>query len=124
MTITCATTWTTIFYRLGSTGNYTQYTLPIDIYEDTVVYAYAELNGEYSDTVSENCLYDSGIKDPNIFCDGELITIDCDTPSVTIYYKLNNTGEFLIYEDAIEIFADTFIEAYAELNGAVSHTVS
>lgn len=124
VTITCATAGTTIYYRLGSTGNYTQYTLPIDIYEDTVVYAYAELNGEYSDTVSETCLYDSGIKDPNIFCDGELITIDCDTPSVTIYYKLNNTGDFVIYEDAIEIFADTFIEAYAELNGAVSHTVS
>lgn len=124
VTITCATDDTTIYYKLGESGVFTPYTLPIVIYEDTVVYAYAELDGEYSDIVSETCLYDSGIMDPNIFCDGELITIDCDTPSVTIYYRLNNTGNFVIYEDAIEIFADTFIEAYAELNGAVSHTVS
>lgn len=124
VSITCETVGATIYYRIGDSGNFTQYTLSFVIQADTVVYAYAELNGEYSDTVSENCIYDSGIKDPNIFCDGELITIDCDTPSVTIYYKLNNTGNFQIYEDAIEIFEDTFIEAYAELNGAVSHTIS
>lgn len=124
VTITCATEDTTIYYKLGDNGVFTEYTLPIVIYEDTVVYAYAELDGEYSDIVSESCLYDSGIMDPSIYCDGELITIDCDTPSVTIYYRLNNTGNFVVYEEAIEISADTFIEAYAELNGAVSHTVS
>jgi hypothetical protein len=124
VTITCATEDTTIYYKLGENGVFTQYTFPIVIYEDTIVYAYAELNNENSEIVSQTCLYDSGIVDPNIFCDGELITIDCDTPSVTIYYRLDNTGNFQIYEDAIEISADTFIEAYAELNGAVSHTVS
>lgn len=124
VTITCATENTTIYYKLGQSGTYTVYTLPVVIYEDTVVEAYAELNGEYSSIVSQTCIYDSGIKDPNIFCDGELVTIDCDTPSVTIYYRLDNTGDFAVYEDAIEIYADTFVEAYAELNGAVSHTVS
>ena len=124
VTITCETEDVTLYYKLGENGVFTQYTFPIVIYEDTVVYAYAELDGEYSDIVSETCLYDSGIMDPSIYCDGELITIDCDTPSVTIYYKLNQTGDFQIYEEAIEIFDDTFIEAYAELNGAVSHTVS
>ena len=124
VTITCATEDTILYYKLGDNGVFTQYTLPVVIYEDTVVYAYAELDGEYSEIVSQTCLYDSGIIDPNIYCDGELITIDCDTPSVTIYYKLNNIGEFIIYEEAITITEDTFIQAYAELNGAVSRTVS
>ena len=124
VTITCATTGTTIYYRLGTTGNYAIYVSPIEIYEDTIVYSYAELNGEYSDTVSENCIYDSGIDDPVIDCDGEEVTIMCDTPSVDIYYRLNQTGNFILYEGAIEILADTLVEAYAELNGATSHTVS
>ena len=118
VTITCATEDTTIYYKLDDNGVFTQYTFPIVIYADTVVYAYAELDGENSDIVSQTCLYDSGIMDPSIYCDGELITIDCDTPSVTIYYKLNNTGNFVEYEDAIEILDDTFI---AYRNGQSNH---
>ena len=112
-----------IYYKVGS-GSFTQYTVPFEITADTVVQAYAELNGERSNTVTETCIYDNGVERPTISCDGEEITIACSTPSVDIYYRLDGVGSFSSYTDAITITADTIVEAYSELNGLSSVTVT
>ena len=124
VTITCATNGTTIYYRLGTSGEYIAYSTPISINTDTTVYAYAMLNGESSDIVSEECIYDNGIKTPVISCDGEYVTITCDTPSVYIYYRIGTSGSFTEYTSAIEINTNVTIQAYAELNGETSSTVT
>jgi hypothetical protein len=124
ITIVCETVGATIYYRLNQTGSYVAYTSPISITADTIVQAYAEFGGERSTTVLKNCLYDNGIERPTITCDGEYVTIDCGTPSVDIYYRLDQTGSYAVYTEAIEITADTFVESYAELNGEKSPLAS
>ena len=124
VTITCATQGTTIYYRQDGEVSYSTYATPFSISADTIVYAYAEYSGLTSDIVSATCIYDNGIEEPVIYCDGERITITCDTPSVDIYYKLNNETGYTAYEDAITISADTVVYSYAELNGAMSDVVS
>ena len=123
VTITCATAGATIYYRLDRTGNFTQYTGTIPITADTIVEAYAVVGEDRSKTTTETCIYDNGIESPVITCDGQIVTIVCDTPSVDIYYRLNQSGNFTVYNDAIPITADTVVEAYAELNGQHSSTV-
>lgn len=124
ITLTCGTVGAEIYYRLNQLGTYRLYTESIPILSDTLVEAYAELNRERSGTAIETCYYDNGISRPTISCDGEIVTIDCATPSVDIYYRLDRTGNFTIYTDAIPISADTVVEAYAELNGERSVTVT
>lgn len=123
VSISCETEDSTIYYRLNHLGNFSEYTGPISITADTVVEAYSELDGEVSNTITKNCIYDNGIEKPVIDCDGEIVTINCDTPSVDIYYRLNQSGQFEVYTDAIEITADTIVEAYAYLNGETSSIV-
>ena len=124
VTITCVTSGASIYYRLNQSGNYLPYASPISISADTVVQAYSELMGQTSDVVSATCVYDNGISEPVIDCDGVYVTIMCETPSVDIYYRLGTTGGFNLYDGAIEISADTIVQAYAELDGNRSETVS
>ena len=124
VTITCATAGATIYYRIGATGTYSVYNSAITITADTVVYAYSELMGQTSDVVSQNCVYDNGIAEPVIDCDGVYVTIVCETPSVDIYYKLNDDVNYTLYDSAIQITADTLVYAYAYLNGETSDVVS
>lgn len=120
--LTCDTTGATIYYRLNQYGSYIEYTKPVDIEEDTVVQTYAELNGERSDIVSATCLYDNGIETPIISCNGEIVTIGCNQANAEIYYRLNQTGDFVQYDSAIEIFADTVVEAYVKVGNQIGHT--
>ena len=53
----CGTVGAEIHYRLGQTGEYQLYTLPVSIVEDTVVEAYATYQGYTSQTVSQTCTY-------------------------------------------------------------------
>lgn len=124
ITLTCSTQDADIYYRLGGSGTYTLYTAPISINSDTFIEAYSELDGATSPVVSDTCIYDDGIEEPVIYCDGEYITISCDTIGANIYYRLGQTGSFTLYEDAIVISADTVCEAYAEIDGRQSLTVS
>lgn len=124
VTITCDTEDARIYYRLGQTGSYLIYSSPIEITGDTIVQAYSELMGLTSDVAQEYCVYVDEIEDPVIHCDGEYVTIVSETPSVNIYYRLNQIGEYQEYIDAIQISADTIVQAYAELYGNVSNTVS
>jgi len=61
---------------------------------------------------------------PQIMCNGSMVTITCATPDATIYYKLNNTGNYVVYESPISIYEDTFVEAYAKKFGHVSGVTS
>ena len=59
--ISCETSGATIYYRLGNSGNYSVYTGLIIIIEDVTVYAYAEKDGQQSQTVSQECVYSEHI---------------------------------------------------------------
>ena len=124
ITLSCESVGATIYYKLGSAVSYSVYTTPITITADTYIEAYAEFDGDTSATVSETCLYDNGIGRPEISCDGEEIFITCETPSVDLYYRLNQTGSYSAYTDPIEITADTVVQSYAELNGETGPVVS
>ena len=56
ITITCLTYGASIYYRLGQTGDFSLYSTPIAIHENTVVEAYAIKNELQSTTVIENCI--------------------------------------------------------------------
>ena len=124
ITLSCATAGASIYYRLNEIGTYSAYTAPIAITADTIVEAYSVYSGETSSTVSANCIYDDGIEEPVIYCDGEYITISCDTGGATIYYRLDSAGTYTQYNSAIEISADTLCQAYSEIDGRQSEVVS
>ena len=62
--------------------------------------------------------------EPIISCDGKKIILTCDTQGVDIYYKLNHSGSYTLYTGPIDIYADTFIEAYSQLGSETSEIVS
>jgi hypothetical protein len=101
------------------------YTAAIPITADTVVQAYAELNGVASPLSTQNCEYNPlVVESPTITCDGSQITIECATQGATIYYRLDQTGSYETYSAPISILADTVVEAYAELDGTLSSVVT
>ena len=120
--LTCATQGAVIYYRLNQYGSYVQYTEPIDIEEDTVIQTYAQVGTEHSDIISATCLYDNGIETPIISCNGETVTIGCNQANAEIYYRLNQTGEFIHYDSSIDILADTIVEAYVMVGNQQGHT--
>lgn len=61
---------------------------------------------------------------PEISCDGEFITITCATEGASIYYRLNQTGDFSLYTDPISINTNTTVEAYSTKDNNTSNTVS
>jgi hypothetical protein len=68
---------------------------------------------------------DVPVTPPTITYDGfSTITLSCDTQGATIYYKLNNTGNYATYSTPITINADTVIQTYSELGGQQSRTIS
>ena len=124
ITLTCATQGASIYYKLNNTGEYALYSATIPITADTFVQAYSEFEGETSDVVSMNCIYDDGIEEPVIYCDGEYVTISCDTGGASIYYRMGQSGSYTQYDSAIVITADTVCEAYSEIDGRQSEIVS
>ena len=58
-------------------------------------------------------LVESMLFDPEISCDGEYITITCATEEASIYYRLNQTGDFSLYSSPIVFNATTTVEAYS-----------
>lgn len=124
ITLDCDTQGADIYYKLDDAVTYTLYSSPIPITADTYIETYSSYSGETSDVVSATCVYDDGITEPVITCDGEYISISCDTGGATIYYRLNQTGSYTEYETAILISADTICEAYSEIDGRQSETVS
>ena len=121
VTITCETVGADIYYRPNEVGIYAKYTEPIAITADTLVQAYAEVDGDKSNTVSKNCLYDNGIATPVITCDGEYVSIACATTDAELYYRMNETGTYSAYTDSFEITSTTVVEAYAQVGTEVGH---
>ena len=66
----------------------------------------------------------SNVSDPTIDCDGQYVTITCETEGADIYYRLNEVGVYTKYTIPIAITADTLVQAYAELDSDKSNTVS
>ena len=122
--LTCGTSGSSIYYRLNEQGEYSIYTTPISISADTICEAYSTLDSLTSEIVSQTCIYDDGIEEPVIYCDGEYVTISCDTPGAYIYYRFDQSGNYTLYETALVISADTTCESYAEINGRQSEVVS
>ena len=112
---TCETVGADIYYRLNGVGLYTKYTTPIAITADTLVQAYAELDGDESNIVNKNCLDDNGIATPVITCDGEYVSIACATTDAELYYRINESGDYSAYTDSFEITATTVVESYAQV---------
>jgi len=124
VTMACDTVGATIRYRLNGTGVYLVYSSAFTIYDDTFVQAYAEIDSEKSPITSYHCQYESDVKRPTIYCDGEIVTIVSDTSNADIYYRLNETGDYALYSEEIEITADTIVQAYAQIGGTKSATVT
>lgn len=124
ITMTCNTSGAEIWYRTGSTGTFTQYTTPIEISADTTIHAYSKLNRLTSETVTQTFIYDDGIEEPVISCDGEYVEINCSTSGATIYYRIGDSGQFSEYDSPFEINATCTIQSYAMLDDKQSETVS
>lgn len=67
---------------------------------------------------------DEMLYNPSISCDGENVTITCNTSGANIFFDLNQSGDYSAYTDSISISADTFVEAYSTLGNQSSNTVS
>ena len=125
VSIACATTDATLYYRLNETGTFSEYTDSFLINATTVVEAYAESNGERGHTAKETCTYAPVVLvAPVILCNGDHILISCETQSATINYRLNQEGTYQEYTTPIAISQDTFVEAYSTYRGRVSSVVS
>ena len=67
---------------------------------------------------------DEVLASPVISCDGEHITITCDTSGADIYYKLNDGANYSLYSSAITINEDTTVYAYSSKNGNQSPVIT
>ena len=124
ITLECATSGADIYYRLNESGIFTLYSTAIPITADTVVEAFSELNGETSPVVRQSCVYDDGIEEPVIYCDGEYVTISCETMGASIYYKFSGDSQYAEYNYALVVSSDTVCYSYAEIDGRQSEVVS
>jgi len=122
VTITCSIASANIYYRLNESGSYSSYTSSFEITADTIVEAYAESSEIRSETAKETCIYGESVIEPVITCVNNEVTITCGTVGATIYYRLNESGDYGVYASLFEITADTVVEAYGELNGKTSTT--
>ena len=124
VTLNCTTQGASVYYRLNESGEYVLYTAAIPITADTIVEAYSVLDEETSAIVKETCVYDDGIEEPVIYCDGEYVTISCATGGASIYYKFDQEVTYNPYGSALVISADTVCYAYSEIDGRQSEVVS
>jgi len=93
-----------------------QYEHPIEISEDVVVQAYSQKGSYTSETTTQNFIYDDGIEEPVISCDGEYVEINCSTSGATLYYRIGTSGQFTEYESPFEINSTVTVYAYAILD--------
>jgi len=124
ITMTCDTAGAEIWYRIGTSGAFTQYDQPIEISQDVTVQAYSKLNGHVSETATQSFIYDDGIEEPVITCDGEYVEINCATSGAEIWYRIGTSGQFTEYESPFEINATVTVQAYSRLDAKQSETVS
>ena len=68
-------------------------------------------------------IYDAELLAPSVVCDGKRIHLTCTTYNAEIYYRLNETGEYVQYYNSIPITADTVIQVYSSLGQETSSIV-
>lgn len=68
--------------------------------------------------------YSSTLSEPVISSNGEHVVITCPTVGASIYYRLNQTGDYSLYASKIPLEADTIVEAYSVLGTLTSSVVS
>lgn len=128
VTITCSTSGATIYYSTDNGVTYNEYTGTITISADTTFYAYSELNGETSNTVSYEAEYEDTPQpvapaDPVISCTNNVVTITCSTSGAVIWYSTDGGNTYNIYTEPITISADTTFYAYSTKDGLISNMV-
>ena len=123
--INCSTSGATLYYRIGTSGQFVEYESPFEINATVTIYAYATLDEKTSETVSQECTYvPVTLYAPTIRCDENLVMLSCATPRSSIFYRLNQTGDFKKYEEPFTISQDTLVEAYSTYKTQTSNTVS
>ena len=68
--------------------------------------------------------YNAYLFSPEISCDGQSITITCASEGASIFYRLNQTGNFSLYSSAIPVNSTTTVEAYSSKGDVTSNTVT
>ena len=116
ITMTCDTAGADIWYKMGGSSTYTLYSTPIEITQDVTVQAYSKLNNRTSETTTQTFIYDDGIEEPVISCDGEYVEINCSTSGATLYYRIGTSGQFQEYESPFEISQTVTVYAYSILD--------
>jgi len=114
-----------IFYSFDDI-NYNLYLAGFSINSSRNVYAYIEVSNRQSNKAITWVQYEdlNPITVPVVSCVENYITMSNSTQNSTIYYRLNNTGEYVQYVSPIAINADTIVEAYTRYNSQVSSTVT
>lgn len=76
--INCETMGADIYYRIGTSGNFTLYSDIFEISQTVTVQAYATIEDKQSETVSEVCVYVPVVlADPVISCEDNVVEITC-----------------------------------------------
>ena len=74
--------------------------------------------------MSHSFIYDDGIDEPVITCDGEYVEINCGTSGADIFYRIGTSGSFLTYETPFEINETVTVQSYATIGDKQSETVT
>lgn len=123
--ITCLTPNATIHYRIGTSSEFQTYTAPFEISSTVIVQAYSTLDDKQSETISTTCAYQPFVVSaPTISFSDNVVSISCDTPRSSIYYRTGGSGQYLPYTWGFEISETTLVEAYSTHNNQTSSTVS
>ena len=87
ITLSCETEGADILYKLNNTGEYSTYTTPIIISEDTFIEAYSTYSGETSRPVSQTCQYVSTV--PIEYSNRDLKKWQYGGQEITTPYSIN-----------------------------------
>ena len=112
-----------IYYRLGTAGQFVQYSQPVEIYQSSTVQAYVKIGNYTSDIAEQFCQYD-GVDVPVIVCDGEYVEIYANTSGADTYYRIGTSGSFQPYDSPFQINSDVTVQAYSVLDERQSETIS
>ena len=118
MTLSCATEGAAISYRIGVSGEWTDYTGPFTIGRNCTVYAKATFDGYNDSDVAEIAVtgFPDSMPQPNItFSDGR-VSISCERSDALIRYTLDKTTptmESTLYEGPFTLSHNATIRAIA-----------
>ena len=108
------------YYKIGSDGEWLNYTAPFELTSNSTIYAYAT-SAKGSGNANYKIDYlTTGISDPIISLDTKgtaykvKVSIDFDKNASTKQYKIGNTGTLTDYTEPFDVDSNTIIYAYNE----------